>query len=202
MQLFQLHTGQLLQGEFKLQKINLAFVFQVNCPGCFMYGIPIMNELAEQYGNKIGIIGISTCFEDFDKNTPENTFKLLQSKEMVGETKKHFALNHIHTYPQSLNFAVAFDETITAKEFLQKENIEVICKTNPTYANWPEWQKDAMHEKIIQYYSQFELIGKTFTLNQLMGTPSFIVFDKNKVIRKSLFGYQSAEIISKVIDSI
>jgi thiol-disulfide isomerase/thioredoxin len=202
MQVFQLHTGPMLQGKFELKEINLAFVFQVNCPGCFMYGIPLMNELVEKYANKLGIIGISTCFEDFDKNTSENTIKLLQQKEMVGETKKHFASNGIYTYPLPINFAVAFDEVITPEAYLSKENIEAICKINPTYDTWPEWEKEALHERIRHYYAQFEFFGKTFTLNQLRGTPSFVVFDKNKVIRESLFGYQSAEVIAQIIDAL
>ncbi|NOT38127.1 MAG: TlpA family protein disulfide reductase [Saprospiraceae bacterium] len=201
MQVFHAHIGQMLQGDFELKEINVAFVFQVNCPGCFMYGIPVMNELVEKYGEKIGFIGISTCFEDFDKNTSENTLKLLQQKEMVGETKKYFASNGVYNYPHPVNFSVAFDEIMTPKAYLTKENIELICKSNPNYDIWPEWEKKALQEKVIHYYTSFEFFGKTFTLNQLQGTPSFVVFDNNKEMKKSLFGYQSSEVISQIIDA-
>ena len=30
-----LNYSKELQGEFKLNKINILLVFQVNCPGCF-----------------------------------------------------------------------------------------------------------------------------------------------------------------------
>jgi hypothetical protein len=34
----RLEIDKVLQGSFDLQPINLLFVFQVNCPGCFLYG--------------------------------------------------------------------------------------------------------------------------------------------------------------------
>jgi len=35
----QLKIDRVLQGSFDLKALNL-FVFQVNCPGCFIYGFP------------------------------------------------------------------------------------------------------------------------------------------------------------------
>ena len=66
-------------------KINVAFVFQVNCPGCFIYGIPLLNELFKKYEKEIGFISISTAFEDFELNTEANTIELLNKGELVGE---------------------------------------------------------------------------------------------------------------------
>jgi len=36
----QLKIDRVLQGSFDLKALNLLFVFQVNCPGCFIYGFP------------------------------------------------------------------------------------------------------------------------------------------------------------------
>ena len=82
--MFKLNYGKLLQGTFKAGNYNLAFVFQVNCPGCFFYGIPVFNTLYNQFSDKINFIGISTAFEYFKYNTLENTKKLLLNGELVG----------------------------------------------------------------------------------------------------------------------
>ena len=53
-------------------------VFQVNCPGCFLYGLP---QAISIYKNikikKLRVFGIATAFEDYDKNNLENLKLLL-----------------------------------------------------------------------------------------------------------------------------
>jgi len=107
---FKLNIDSLLQGHFKLKKINIAFVFQVNCPGCFMYGFPAMNKLYQQFKDKVGFIGISTAFEDFEHNNKENTELLLSKGITVGETKKYLSTREIATYTQVPSFPIAFDK--------------------------------------------------------------------------------------------
>jgi thiol-disulfide isomerase/thioredoxin len=68
-------------------------VFQVNCPGCFMYGIPEAIELYNKYGESgLTVLGMATAFEDYDKNTLENLQKLLTTGEVVGETQKALSM--------------------------------------------------------------------------------------------------------------
>ena len=51
-------------------------VFQVNCPGCFIYSLPKAVELYEKYHEHgLVVIGLATAFEDYDKNTFENLHK-------------------------------------------------------------------------------------------------------------------------------
>ncbi|MEM9213790.1 MAG: hypothetical protein AAGD25_05535 [Cyanobacteria bacterium P01_F01_bin.150] len=106
---FYLQTEQVLQGNFSIQALNLVLIFQVNCPGCFIYALPLAANLHEKYGNRINILGLSTAFEDFDLNTIANTEKLLQSGEMIGLTRQYFQQKHIEKYPIPLKFAIAFD---------------------------------------------------------------------------------------------
>ena len=48
-------------------------VFQVNCPGCFLYGIPQAISLYEKFKDKnVKVLGVATAFEDYDKNTLKN----------------------------------------------------------------------------------------------------------------------------------
>src|SRR5881396_4368044 len=62
-------------------------VFQVNCPGCFIYGIPEAIDTYQKYkDNGVVVLGLATAFEDFDKNTLENLKLLLQESKVIGET--------------------------------------------------------------------------------------------------------------------
>ena len=88
---FQLNLGSFVQGAFTPQAVYITFVFQVNCPGCFIYGFPAMNYLYQQFKNKVGFIGVSTAFEDFEHNNLSNTQLLLSQGLVVGETKKYLA---------------------------------------------------------------------------------------------------------------
>ncbi len=62
----------------------LVEVFQVNCPGCFIYGIPDAIEIYRKYNKRnVTVLGIATAFEDFDKNTLENLKLLLFTGEVI-----------------------------------------------------------------------------------------------------------------------
>ncbi|MDQ5842159.1 MAG: redoxin family protein, partial [Thermoproteota archaeon] len=72
--------------------VVLVEVFQVNCPGCFLYSIPEVIDIYKKYRDKgLTIIGLATAFEDFDKNNLDNLQKLLSTGEMVGETYRAFS---------------------------------------------------------------------------------------------------------------
>ena len=69
--------------------VVLVEVFQVNCPGCFMYGIPESIEIFNKYKSKdVSVLGMATAFEDFDKNTLKNLELLVETGKVVGETEK------------------------------------------------------------------------------------------------------------------
>ena len=95
MKKLRLEYASLLQGEFAPGKRNLLFVFQVNCPGCFFYGFPMVNNLQKTFGEQLSFLGLSTAFEDFELNTHANTSLLLSEKKLVGETKKAAELTPI-----------------------------------------------------------------------------------------------------------
>lgn len=115
---FHLRTEQVLQGDFTLQSFNLILIFQVNCPGCFIYALPLAAKLHETYCDRINILGLSTTFEDFELNTAANTQKLLQSGEMVGVTQQYFQEKQIERYAIPLEFAIAFDRETFHLNFL------------------------------------------------------------------------------------
>jgi thiol-disulfide isomerase/thioredoxin len=59
-------------------------VFQVNCPGCFLYGIPQIIDLSKRHReDPLTIFGLATAFEDYDKNTLDNLRLLLSTGEVI-----------------------------------------------------------------------------------------------------------------------
>ncbi|CAC9974585.1 TlpA family protein disulfide reductase [Flavobacterium panici] len=187
---FHLNIQKLVQGEFKIQKVNIAFVFQVNCPGCFIYGIPIINNLYRLFSSNVGFIGVATAFEDFEYNNEANLKLLLDNGTLVGETKKYFKSNYgLSNYSEIPKFPVAFDSIISSEELINSDKIEVICNAIPNFSNFSEKEKEILLMKIKSYYSEIPLIAETFTINQLQGTPSFIIFDDNYNILGHHFGH-------------
>jgi hypothetical protein len=85
-----------------LGRVVLLEIFQVNCPGCFLYGLPEAVDLHQRYFRQgLTVIGIATTFEDFDKNTLAN-LRLLAKREMpvTEEEVKVFAQEHIPNFSE------------------------------------------------------------------------------------------------------
>lgn len=193
---FHLNIQELVQGDFILNKVNMAFVFQVNCPGCFIYGIPMMNKLYQSFNDKVGFIGVATAFEDFEYNNEANLKLLLNDGTMVGAVKNYYNTNYgVSHYSEKINFPTAFDTIISSDEFLNSDKIELMCSAVPNFSDFSEEEKTSLIKKVKSYYAQMPIIAETFTLNQLRGTPSFIIFDDNYNILGQHFGHIDEDIL-------
>ena len=200
---FHLNIQDLVQGEFIVKKVNIAFVFQVNCPGCFIYGIPIMNDLYKSFKDSVGFIGVATAFEDFEYNNEANLKLLLDNGTLVGETKKYYETNFgLSKYVDIPDFPVAFDSVIHSNQFIDSNKIELMCSAIPNFADFTEKEKEILAGKVKSYYSHIPLIAETFTLNQLKGTPSFIIFDENYNMLASYFGHQNNGILKTKLEDL
>ena len=101
-------------------------VFQVNCPGCFMYGIPESIEIHNKYKSEgVSVLGMATAFEDFDKNTIENLQLLLETSEVIGETKKMLQADKIS---YKIPYPVAMDSLIKQSGEVTKEKMDSLIK--------------------------------------------------------------------------
>ena len=89
-------------------------VFQVNCPGCFLYAIPDAIRLYHKYRNDgVRVLGLATAFEDYDKNTLDNLRLLAETGQVTGETRKALAmsgqLQEGDRLPYEIPFALGMD---------------------------------------------------------------------------------------------
>jgi hypothetical protein len=182
----QLHLDQVLQGSVDLQPLNLLFVFQVNCPGCFIYGFPLVNKLYWQYRQSgLNVLGISTAFEDFEENTASNTDLLLTEMRLVGATR--LALGEF--YSQAIDFSVAVDQLTTGETLATSENIELLCTAIAGFWELPNSEQVAVRQKMKVYLQRNDKTSATFTLNHLPGTPTFLLVDQNLQLIESWFGH-------------
>ncbi len=197
----KLRTDQVLQSEFQIRDLNLMVVFQVNCPGCLLYALPLAAKLHQQYSDRLNILGLATAFEDFDLNTVEHTQRLLERGEFVGATKLHFRYLGETSYQVPIEFPIAFDALGQGSELFTDEDIEHVCQLTPTLQQPSSELKEQTRLRIMQFLHGRSLAAYTFTVNQLRGTPSWILFDADFTILAQWFGHKSETEMMSLIGS-
>lgn len=174
--------------------VVLVEVFQVNCPGCFLYGIPEAIELYKKYSDKgLTILGIATAFEDFDKNNLQNLEKLVTTGEVVGETYRALAqygqLKDGNKLPYKIPFPVGMDMLKKESGQLTDSKIMDFIETNvPDFRSYSEKDRQVLVERVKQYMRSKEYSAKTFEEYALRGTPSSILVDRKGILRSMYFG--------------
>ena len=174
--------------------VVLVEVFQVNCPGCFLYSIPETIDIYRKYNDKgLTVLGIATAFEDFDKNNLENLQKLLSTGEIIGETYRAFSstgqLNDENKLPYRIPFPVAMDMLVKYSGPLTQSKIMDFVEANiPSFRSYPEKDRQVLIERVKQYLQSKEYSAKTFEEYALRGTPSVILIDRKGILRGTYFG--------------
>ncbi len=168
--------------------------FQVNCPGCFLYGIPQAVSLYEKYKTKnVKVLGVSTAFEDYDKNTLQNLELLLSEGQVIGETlkalKQHGKIINENKLYYKIPFPVAFDKVIKMPvEASEKMIFDFIGIYFSDFSTFSDKDKKELIDKVRNYLQNKEFSALTFETFRLRGTPSSIVIDKEGILRYSFFG--------------
>ncbi|MGF1494641.1 MAG: hypothetical protein ACFBSC_19770 [Microcoleaceae cyanobacterium] len=195
-----LKIDQLLQGSFKPSKLNLLLVFQVNCPGCFIYALPLATQLHHHFKTEINILGLSTAFEDFSLNTIDNTRLLLEKGELVGATKQYFHSQGASKFQLELPFPISFDQLGAGSELFEEADVEHICHLNSQFADWDSETQAQARLRVKHYLQRQPISAYTFTVNQLQGTPSWIIFDAEYTILAEWFGHQPEDQIIALLN--
>jgi thiol-disulfide isomerase/thioredoxin len=168
-------------------------VFQVNCPGCFLYGIPEAIDLYEKYRDRgVTVLGMATAFEDYDKNTLENLQKLLTTGEVVGETYRALSMHGMlrtGKLPYKIPFPVSMDLLKKENGQLTESKVTDFIEANvPDFRTYGEKDRQVLVERVREYLKRKEYSAKTFDEYTMRGTPTSLVIDKKGNLRYNLFG--------------
>ncbi|HEY7777717.1 MAG TPA: redoxin domain-containing protein [Nitrososphaeraceae archaeon] len=175
-------------------KVVVVEVFQVNCPGCFVYGIPEAIDNYNKYKNNgVEVVGLATAFEDFDKNTIENLKLLLNEKKVIGETLTTLTYQSklldegMLTY--DIPFPVGMDKLAKEKLPLDEKRImEVVSANVPDFDLYHQKDKEQIISRVRSYLETKPYSPLTFEEYSLRGTPSTIFIDKKGILRETTFG--------------
>ena len=175
-------------------KVIVVEVFQVNCPGCFLYGIP---EAIGVYNNtdksEVKVLGIATAFEDYDKNNLDNLKLLVTKGEVIGETlralRMYGRVENGNKLPYSIPHPVAMDSLIKRSGDVQESQVLEFLKENVSgYQAYSEQDKLMLFERAKHYLGSKEFSALTFEEYKLKGTPSTILIDRKGLVRDIAFG--------------
>jgi len=174
--------------------IVLVEVFQVNCPGCFLYGIPEAITIYNKYhSDGVTVLGLATAFEDFDKNTFENLELLSKTGQVIGETKKALTkygnLADGDKIPYKIPFPLGMDVLVKETGTPSKEKMTDFIKSQiPDFDAHPEDYRNQIFARVESYFKSKEYSAETFEKYALRGTPSSILVDRKGVLRDVSFG--------------
>jgi len=173
--------------------VVLIEVFQVNCPGCFIYSLPRAIDLHERYHQQgLVVIGLATAFEDYDKNTLENLQKLVTTGEVIGETFKALNQHGIllqGKLPWKIPFAVGMDRVVAETEPVTDERVlRYANEFLPEFDKFSDEQKKSVQQQVRHYMEQKSMKAETFERFALQGTPSCILFDRKGQLKDVSFG--------------
>jgi thiol-disulfide isomerase/thioredoxin len=175
-------------------KVVVIEVFQVNCPGCFIYGIPEAIDIYQKYkDNGVGVLGLATAFEDFDKNTLENLKLLLQESKVIGETLTNLSYQNKLLNEGKLSYNIPFP---VGMDMLLKERLPIEGKRIMEFVNanvldfdlYHQKDKDQIISRVKSYLETKPYSPVTFEEYSLKGTPSTIFIDKKGILRETAFG--------------
>ncbi len=174
-------------------KVVLVEVFQVNCPGCFLGGIPEVLEVRQRFQNRPLVTwGLATAFEDFQINTLENLQKLLTTGEVLPHVQAALATSGFlsgNRLAYEISFPVAWDKVVPRKGAVTDEAVRhLIDRDFPDFDNLPGKTRDLITQQVKAYLKQKPYDAWTFDRYGLRGTPSTILIDKQGILRYKWFG--------------
>jgi len=174
-------------------RVVLLEVFQVNCPGCFLYALPQAIDLYQRYSDQgLSVFGVATAFEDFDKNNLENLTRLIEKGEVVGETHRMLSQQGkliADRLPFRIPFPVAMDRLQKRQANITQDEIAAFINQRiPNFEQQTETWQQKIRQQVEHYFQSLTYHAETFELFDLKGTPSHILVDKQGLLRDCGFG--------------
>ena len=174
-------------------RVILIEVFQVNCPGCFIGGLPEAIQMHMTFKEKpLTVWGLATAFEDYHLNNLDNLRQLIDTGEVVGQTmatlseRDMLSMGRLQYF---MPFPVAWDKVVKREGGVRDGEVERwIERDFPNFVEMPEAHRSRIEKQIHEYLEQKEYDALTFDQYRLRGTPSSIIIDKKGIVRHKLFG--------------
>jgi hypothetical protein len=193
-----LHVAEWVQGypsniDQERGRVILIEVFQVNCPGCFIGGLPEVIQAYMTFREKpLTVWGLATAFEDYHLNTLDNLKKLIDVGEVVGETMASLSERDMLSMGRLqyfMPFPVAWDQVEKREGGVKEGEVQQwIERDFPDFKTMPENHRAQIETQILGYLEKKEYNALTFDQYELRGTPSTIIIDKKGIVRHKLFG--------------
>jgi peroxiredoxin len=176
-----------------LGQVVLVEVFQVNCPGCFLYALPQAVELYHKYSEHgLTVLGVATAFEDFDKNNLENLTRLAEHGEVIGETLRVLSQQNklsAGRLPYRIPFPLAMDRLVRRRGEITDNVIANFIRDHiPDFDQRPKAHQQQIKQQALSYLQSLDYHAETFERFELKGTPSHILVDKKGILRDCAFG--------------
>ncbi len=177
-------------------RVVLIEVFQVNCPGCFLYSLPQSVDLFTRYRDKgLVVLGVATAFEDFLLNTLDNLKLLLLENKVVGETERVLQRENRLINGRlgfHIPFPVAMDNIVTRPGATTEDEVSAFIQQYITdIKGRTESEQITIRNKVLDHLNSRFRFAETFKHYNLQGTPSHIVIDKQGILKACEFGYFS-----------
>jgi hypothetical protein len=159
-----------------------------------MGAIPDAIKIYEKYKDEgVRVLGLATAFEDFDKNNLDNLKMLVETGEVVGETKSALAQYGQLQEGSKLSFKIPFpigmdNLTKSADEITQEKILEFIHPQIPDFDSQSEDYRNQIIQRVKDHMKSKEYSAETFENFSLQGTPSVIVVDRKGILRDVSFG--------------
>ncbi|MFA6162310.1 MAG: TlpA family protein disulfide reductase [Methylobacter sp.] len=175
-------------------RVVLVEVFQVNCPGCFLYSLPQAIDLHRKYSDQgLSVLGVATAFEDFDKNNLKNLIRLAENGGVVGETlhllSQQGKLTEDGHLPYCIPFPLAMDRLNKRQADVTAAEIAAFIKDRVSgFDQQPEPYQQKIRQQVRDYFQSLDYHAETFERFDLKGTPSHILVDKKGMLRDCAFG--------------
>ena len=174
-------------------RVILLEVFQVNCPGCFIGGLPEVIQTYMTFKEKpLTVWGLATAFEDYHLNTLDNLKKLIDTGEVVGETmamlseRDMLSMGRLQYF---MPFPVAWDHVTKREKGVREGEVERwIERDFPNFETMPKNHQIQIEAQIREYLEKKEYDARTFDQYGFRGTPSTLIIDKQGIVRHKLFG--------------
>jgi hypothetical protein len=159
-----------------------------------MHALPEAINIYNKYKDEgVRVIGIATAFEDYDKNTLDNLKMLVETGEVVGETKSALSMygqlqagNKLH---YKIPFPLAMDKLTKIDGKVSDEKImQFIYGQIPEFDSQSEEYRKQIIQRVKDYMKTKEYSAETFEKFALQGTPSMIIVDRKGILRDVSFG--------------